>query len=190
MGKFIFGVIVGFLLVPLGFYFYVKSGHAPVATSAPPMPFETFFAKTALHATLAREAPQTMSKKASEAELQTGVATYRMHCSLCHGLPGMAKSPLAKGMFPHPPQLFVPNQMVTDDPVGVTFWKVENGIRLSGMPAFKDSLSKEQIYSVSLLLANADELSTSINNQLAAPFGPPLPPAKSQAPAPKKKHRK
>jgi hypothetical protein len=28
-----------------------------------------------------------------------------------------------------------------DDPVGVTFWKVQNGIRLTGMPGFKAALS-------------------------------------------------
>ena len=66
MGKFIAGVIMGFLLVPAGFYLYVRSGHAPVATSAQPMPFEEFFANAALHATLSREAPKTRTTKASD----------------------------------------------------------------------------------------------------------------------------
>jgi thiosulfate dehydrogenase len=191
MGKFIFGVIIGFLLVPLGFYFYVKSGRAPVATSSAPMPFETFFAKTALHATLAREAPKTMSTKASEAELESGANVYRMHCSLCHGLPGQAEGPIAKGMFPRPPQLFAPAEMVTDDPVGVTYWKAKNGIRLSGMPGFKDSLSDAELYSVSLLLANADKLPEDIKAKLAAPFGPPPPPPPQMLTAkPKEQKRK
>jgi mono/diheme cytochrome c family protein len=34
---------------------------------------------------------------------------------------------------------------------------VANGIRLTGMPAFKDILSETQIWQVSLLLANADK---------------------------------
>jgi mono/diheme cytochrome c family protein len=46
---------------------------------------------------------------------------------------------------------------VSDDPSGETFWKVANGIRLTGMPAFKDILSETQIWQVSLLLANADK---------------------------------
>ncbi len=46
---------------------------------------------------------------------------------------------------------------VSDDPPGETFWKVSNGIRLTGMPAFKNILSETQIWQVSLLLANADK---------------------------------
>lgn len=59
-------------------------------------------------------------------------------------------------MFPVPPQLF--EDMVTDDPVGETYWKVANGIRLTGMPAFSKSLSDTQMWQVSLLMANADKL--------------------------------
>ncbi len=176
MGKFIFGIIIGFLLVPAGFYLYVQSGHAPVATSAPPMPFEQFFAKTALHATIRREAPKTHSTTASPAELMAGVQVYRHHCGMCHGLPGKPMSGIAKGEFPPPPQLFEPDHMVTDDPVGVTYWKVKHGIRLTGMPGFHASLSDVQIWNVSLLLANADKVPSDVSQALDAPFGPPPPP--------------
>lgn len=173
MGKFIVGVIIGLLLVPAGFYLYVRSGYAPVATSAPPMPFEEFFAKTALYATLKREAPKTKTTAASEGELLAGVQVYRHHCGLCHGLPGKPASGIAEGEFPPPPQLFEPDHMVTDDPAGVTFWKVKHGIRLTGMPGFHASLTDEQIWNVSLLLANADKLPTNVSQALVAPFGPP-----------------
>jgi mono/diheme cytochrome c family protein len=46
---------------------------------------------------------------------------------------------------------------VTDDPPGETYWKVANGIRLTGMPAFKDALTETEMWQVSLLLANADK---------------------------------
>ena len=38
---------------------------------------------------------------------------------------------------------------VTDGPVGHTYWKVANGIRLTGMPAFAKSLSENQMWRVS-----------------------------------------
>jgi thiosulfate dehydrogenase len=189
MGKFIFGVIIGLLLVPAGAYIYFRSGRAPVATSSAPLPFETFMAKTALHATLAREAPKTMSKKATDAELEDGVMVYKMHCAMCHGLPGKPESAVAKGMFPRPPQLLEPQEMVTDDPVGVTYWKAKNGIRLTGMPGFKGSLSDEDLYSVGLMLANADHLPADVTAKLAAPIGPP-PAAPAPPAAPKDKPKK
>jgi thiosulfate dehydrogenase len=70
-------------------------------------------------------------------------------------------------MFPIPPHLFPPHKEVTDDPPGNIFWKVKNGIRLSGMPGFHSSLSDEQIWQVSPLLANADKLPASVDQALA-----------------------
>ena len=75
-------------------------------------------------------------------------------------------------MFPHPPHLFR-GKGVTDDEPGETFWKVKNGIRLTGMPGFEKSLSETQIWQVSLLLANADKLPDSVKQSLAT--APPTP---------------
>jgi len=61
-------------------------------------------------------------------------------------------------MFPHAPQLFTPRGMVTDDPAGVTYWKVNNGIRLSGMPSFHAALTDDQMWQVTALLNRADKL--------------------------------
>jgi thiosulfate dehydrogenase len=47
-------------------------------------------------------------------------------------------------MYPKPPQLFH-GKGVTDDPVSESYWKVANGIRLTGMPAFKTKLSDTQV---------------------------------------------
>jgi hypothetical protein len=66
------------------------------------------------------------------------------------------------------PQLLDKNEMVTDDPVGESFWKVKNGIRLLGMPSLKNSLSKTQIWQVSALLARADQLPPEVSAKLKA----------------------
>ena len=72
-------------------------------------------------------------------------------------------------MYPKPPELFK-GHGVTDDPVGETYWKVANGIRLTGMPAYSGSLSEAEIWQVSLLLANADKLSQQIHGLLGQPL--------------------
>lgn len=46
---------------------------------------------------------------------------------------------------------------VSDDPAGETFWKVKNGIRLTGMPSYADLLSEQQMWQVSMLLKTADK---------------------------------
>jgi len=73
----------------------------------------------------------------------------------------------SKGMYPRPPELFK-GKGVTDDPPGVTYWKVTNGIRLTGMPAYTGALTPTEIWQVSLLLANADKLSPQIRSVLLA----------------------
>ena len=143
------------------------------------MLLEKFFSRTALHATINRGAPKTMSTRATEGELLAGIEVYRHNCGGCHGLPGRPASNVAQGMFPRPPQLFATGHMVTDDPVGESYWKVKNGIRLTGMPGFTGLLTDEQIWNVSLLVANADKLPPSAQLALTAPPQMP-PPAKDQ----------
>ncbi len=138
---FVLGVIVGMIVVPLCVYFYFASGTAPAAASDPPMPFETMIAHKALNARIAKEMPANVPIQADDANLTAGAQVYRHHCAICHGLPGQSEGGFAKGMFPHPPKL-TEGKGVTDDEPGETYWKVANGIRLTGMPSFRLSLSK------------------------------------------------
>jgi mono/diheme cytochrome c family protein len=72
-------------------------------------------------------------------------------------------------MFPHPPQLFK-GKGVTDDPAGETFWRTANGIRLTGMPGFRGTLTDVQIWQVSLLLLNAGKLPPPVRDLVAQPL--------------------
>ena len=157
MKKFLFGLVFGLIAVAVGAALYFGLGMAPVATSAPPMPFERLLAGMALHSRIAKEMPSQVPIPVDEANLTAGAKVYREQCAVCHGLSGRPETAIAKGMFPHPPQLFE-GHGVTDDPAGETYWKAANGIRLTGMPGFKGSLSGTQLWQVSLLLANADKL--------------------------------
>jgi thiosulfate dehydrogenase len=163
------GLVLGVLLVPVAGYLYFRSGNAPVATSAPPMPMERMLAHSALHATLAKRAPKAVPITVDDTALAAGARVYRANCAMCHGLPGQAAPAVAKGMFPPAPQLFQPDEMVTDDPAGITFWKAKNGIRLTGMPGFHASLSDAQLWQVSVLLAGADKLAPAVQQILATP---------------------
>jgi thiosulfate dehydrogenase len=167
MKKLIFltGLIIGVLLIPAGAYFYFTGGYAPVATSAAPLPFEKMLAGVALHARLAKEMPKSVPIEPTETNLLAGAALYLENCAVCHGLPGGSKTAIAAGMFPPPPQLFH-GHGVTDDEPGETYWKVANGIRLTGMPGFSGTLKADQLWQVSLLLANADKLPESVTNAL------------------------
>jgi mono/diheme cytochrome c family protein len=164
---FIFGIILGAVLVPLAFYEYFASGSAPAATSAPAMPFEKMLAHKALNARIDKEMPKTVPIAGDEPNLLAGAELYRDHCAVCHTLPGQRESAIALGMYPKPPRL-LEGKGVTDDPAGESYWKVANGIRLTGMPGFHGALTDTQMWQVSLLVAQADKLPKSVADSLTA----------------------
>ena len=161
----IVGFVLGLLVVPIGAWAYLKLGYAPVATSSPPMPFETYLAHSALNARVFKEAPKEHPTPPSDPDYLTAAKLYRENCSVCHGLPGQEKTAIANGMFPKPPQLFR-GHGVTDDPEGETYWKIRNGIRLSGMPGYQNSLTDDQMWQIAALLANADKLPAQVMEDL------------------------
>lgn len=174
--KFIAGLLLGFLIVPFGLYLYLSGGSAPVATTDSDMPFENYFAHKALDARIAKDMPKTVPIQPTEANYLAGADLYKQHCAVCHGLPLSQKSSIATGMYPHPP-LLLEGKGVTDDEPGESYWKIFNGIRLTGMPGFSKSLSETQMWQIALLVANADKLPGSAKASLVAPTAPSLPAA-------------
>jgi len=174
--KFIVGLLLGLLLVPFGAYLYFTGGSAPVATTDSDMPFETFFAHKALNARIAKDMPKNVPIQATEANYLGGAELCKQHCSVCHGLPLAPQTAIAKGMYPRPPLLFE-GKGVTDDKPGESYWKIFNGIRLTGMPGFSKSLSETQMWQIAILLANAGKLPDSAKAALVAPIGASAPAA-------------
>jgi cytochrome c5 len=161
--------------VPLGIYLYLAGGSAPVATTDSDMPFERFFAHKILDARIARDMPKNVPLPANESNYLPGAELYKQHCAVCHGLPLAPKTAIATGMYPRPPQLFQ-GKGVTDDEPGETYWKIANGIRLSGMPGFSKSLSETQMWQTALMLANADKLPDSVKAALVTTAAANAPP--------------
>ncbi len=165
----VLGMILGGAALVFGVYFYFATGQAPVATSSSPMPFEKELAHKALGAIIEREMPKSVPLQPDETNLVAGAGVYRQHCAMCHGLPGQKETPIAIGMYPRPPKL-MEGKGVTDDEPGESYWKVANGIRLTGMPGFRPALSETQMWQVSLLVAHADKLSKPVQDALSAPL--------------------
>ena len=169
MKAFLFGLILGLIIIPVCVYEYFATGSAPVATAAQAMPLEKMLARKALHARQEKEAPKSVPLEWNEANLTAGAQIYVQNCAVCHGVPGQDLSAIAKGMYPKPPKL-TEGTGVTDDPPQESYWKIAGGIRMTGMPAFKDSLSETQLWQVSLLVANANKLAEPAKRILTTPM--------------------
>ncbi len=174
-GTFVLAFLLGLLAIPVGVYVFFRYGAPPVATADKPFPFEEQVVSVPLDARIKRESPADAPLKPTPEVLLAGAHIYREQCAACHGLQGHP-SAFANTMFPGAPQLWETHHGgkvvgVSDDPPGETYWKVKNGIRLSGMPAYQSLLTDEQIWQVSVLLANADKpIAPAATQILAQPF--------------------
>ena len=167
MRNFILGIVVTLVLLAVGVYCYFALGFVPAATAAEAMPFEKTLARIGLNAHVKKEMPKSVpgNIQMNDATYQEAANLYKDNCAFCHGLPGQQQPPAAKGEYPRPPQLWH-GHGVTDDEPGETYWKVANGIRLTGMPAYKPSLNEQQLWEVTMLLKNADKLPQSAQQVL------------------------
>lgn len=179
MLKFLLGLILGFLIVPLCVMGWLHFGHPPVAVADAPFPYEKNIVRMPLHARIDKEMPASAAITPSPDNLTAGAQIYRQQCAACHGLYGRS-SDFAAHMYPRAPQLWAPHHNgvvgVSDDPVGETYWKVANGIRLTGMPSFDKVLNQTQMWQVSLLLQQADKpLPPGVMTLIKQPLDSPAP---------------
>jgi len=153
------GVVLTLAVAMIGAYALLQSGLIPANADATPGWLETWMARTSLDATLRRDAPTSQNPVAlTEQNLVDGVHLFAQNCAVCHGSAkgDLSPSPIAKGLYPKPPQLATHG--VEDDPEGVSFWRIKHGIRLTGMPSFGYSLSDEQIWTLALFVKHMDNL--------------------------------
>jgi len=152
--------ILGLIVLPLAVYVYFALGSPPVAVADRPFPFEDRVVRVPLQARIHREMPDSAPIQPTDENLNTGAQIYQDKCEICHGIAGES-SEIGGRMFPRAPELFAKHGKgavgVSDDPVGETYWKVKNGIRLTGMPSYEKALTDTQIWQVSLLLSRADK---------------------------------
>jgi thiosulfate dehydrogenase len=158
--KFLLGFILGILAVSATVYVYLRVGHLPVAVADQPFLLERELVSTSLQARIDKEMPRLALIQPSQTNFEAGAHIYRQECAVCHGVYGRP-SRFADHMYPDAPQLWAPHGDgvvgVSDDPPGETYWKIANGIRLTGMPAFDKLLSPTQMWQVTWLLARADK---------------------------------
>jgi thiosulfate dehydrogenase len=161
------GCLLGILILAGGFFYYFSSGMAPVATADPPMPFEKKLANISLGAHIEKQHVVQSPVAADETTFLAGADVYKQNRAACHGLPGQPPTDYASTMYPKPTQLYQ-GKGVSDDPASESYWKAANGIRLSGMPAFKTKLTDAQLWQVSQLVAHSNEIPESVQKVLVA----------------------
>ncbi|HVC31315.1 MAG TPA: cytochrome c [Steroidobacteraceae bacterium] len=181
---FFLGVIVTIVAAAACVYILLARGLVPASADSGPLPLEKWAARLSLRATLASDAPKTPNPvPLTDASLIAGIQLYGRHCAICHGTAAgdASASPLAKGEYPRPPQLGTDG--VEDDPEGWTYWKIDHGIRWTGMPSWRDTLSNQQMWTLALFLKNMNKLPPAPEQAWQAVTNSPTPPASQPSPA-------
>ncbi|MET0536232.1 MAG: cytochrome c [Steroidobacter sp.] len=99
------------------------------------------------------------------ANVEVGHACYREHCVQCHGAPGVARDPLGRGQLPSPSSL---EQSAREWPSSHLFYVTQQGVRMSGMPAWEFRISEQGLWSTVAFLKRMPTMTAAEYKQFTA----------------------
>src|SRR5579862_4592817 len=132
---FLGGVLTLAILQVAGGALYLKTLTHGLSARAKPGVIETFAASEAKEFAMPVDAKEARNPVPASAEvLAEATAHWADHCATCHGNDGSGDVPMGQGMYPPAPDMRKEGTQKKTD--GELFYIIENGIRLSGMPAW------------------------------------------------------
>ena len=156
--RFLFGFVAGVAAVLIAAGFVIASGTVSVGATAAISGVERSIAQIAVGRSVARRAPRTENPvKATPDVLAKGLTHYKSVCVTCHGAGSVDPSAIGEGLNPPAPDLTQRSVQSRTD--GELFWIVQNGIRMTGMPAFGPTHKDDEIWTLVAFLRHLPELS-------------------------------
>jgi mono/diheme cytochrome c family protein len=114
---------------------FIWIGSRGISARAEPGPVETVVARTMRRLAVPRgDRDRRNPVMATPQVIAAGMAHYADHCAACHANDGSGDTQLGLGLYPRPPDMRqAATQSLSD---GELFYIIENGVRLTGMPAW------------------------------------------------------
>jgi mono/diheme cytochrome c family protein len=114
---------------------FIWIGSRGISAKVRPGKVETVVARTMRRLAIPRGDRNRQNPVARSPEIiAEGMAHYADHCAACHANDGSGETEIGLGLYPKPPDMRLPEtQSLTD---GELFYIIENGVRLTGMPAW------------------------------------------------------
>ena len=135
------------LIVFIAGFAFIYTGAFDVAATRPHWPVTHWVLETVRTQSIKAQAAGITppANLMSDANIITGAEHFAAHCASCHSAPGVPRGDIGNGLYPQPPELAHAAQHYTP---GELFWIVKNGIKMTGMPAWKNKMSDTQTWSV------------------------------------------
>jgi mono/diheme cytochrome c family protein len=106
-----------------------------ISAKAQPGRVETAVARTMRRLAIPRDARDRQNPVMRSPEvIAEGMAHYADHCAACHGNDGSGETEIGLGLYPKAPDMRLATTQSLSD--GELFYIIENGVRLTGMPAW------------------------------------------------------
>ncbi|HVZ19038.1 MAG TPA: c-type cytochrome, partial [Terriglobales bacterium] len=132
----------------LAFWLFLRRGFS---ARSEPTAVETFLARTTRRLATPGWADELANPQpVTEDNIREGLEHFADHCAICHGNNGSGDMDFGRGMYPHPPDLRQPQTQQLKD--GEIYYIIQNGIRLTGMPAFGKDDRRDEVGSWNLVL--------------------------------------
>ncbi|HWD99421.1 MAG TPA: c-type cytochrome [Bryobacteraceae bacterium] len=140
--KLVFVLVAGALVVAAAAFWTIRRAHGFSARERPTA-IEIFLARTARELAIPPHARGKRNPVPDNAEtLAEGRGHWADHCAICHANNGSGDTEMGGHMYPSAPDMRKEDTQRMSD--GELFYVIENGIRLSGMPAWGGSDHTEQ----------------------------------------------
>jgi mono/diheme cytochrome c family protein len=124
--------------VAVGAWVLVTVVRHGVSARDQPTAFEAFVARGVRHLAVPQNQRDARNPVLPTAEgLRRARGHFADHCASCHGNDGRGKTRLGQGLYPKAPNMWLPETRSLAD--GELFHVIENGVRLTGMPAWGEA---------------------------------------------------
>jgi len=151
--KILIGFIIGLIAAPALFTLAAVAGWLPSDAASAPPKWESSIGMRALDASLEKRSDGVKNPVAPKdsSALAAGAKIYSDNCAGCHG---DAKGPNTwgtNGFYPRVPQFF---QEGSDVSAPEAYAAIRDGVRYSGMPAWRGQLKDDEMWKVANFVAS------------------------------------
>jgi mono/diheme cytochrome c family protein len=142
----------------------VRRGFSALAT---PSAIEEFAATTARKMAVPSSYRQLRNPVMPSTEnIRAGMEHFADHCATCHSNDGGGDTLFGKGLYPKPPDLRSAATQNKSD--GELYYTIDNGVRLSGMPAFSEAHTPTQTWRLVLFIRHLPQITPEELNAMKA----------------------
>ncbi len=161
------GIVATIVVLLLLALFFAYSGTYNIAASEPHAALVKWYLNTVQRRSIEVRADR-LSGIEQRGDLAPGYVAYASMCVLCHGSPTQSRWPPARHMVPMPPAL---REAAAEWSLNDIAWVVEHGIKMSAMPAFGATHTRNEIVRIARFVDTLPDLTVGqyveLTNQLS-----------------------